>query len=79
MQKAVGITSYYTAALDKTTLIALNDLAPAQAAVKQSIQDSLCQLLYYLVTHPNTKIRYYESPMILQIHSDASYLSAPKA
>ena len=34
MQKAVGIISYYTAALDNTALIALNDLTAAQAAAK---------------------------------------------
>jgi hypothetical protein len=30
-------------------------------------------------THPNAKIRYRASDMILNVHSDASYLSAPKA
>ena len=34
MQKAVGITSYYTAVLDNTALMAINDLATAQAAAK---------------------------------------------
>jgi hypothetical protein len=29
--------------------------------------------------HPNAKIRYRASDMILNVHSDASYLSAPKA
>ena len=79
IQKAVGISSYYASALDNTALMALNDLAAAQAAAKQSIKDSLNQLLDYLATHPDAKIRYYESPTTLQIHSDASCLSAPKA
>ena len=35
MQKVVGITSYYDAALDNTALMALNDLAAAQAVAKQ--------------------------------------------
>ena len=30
-------------------------------------------------THPDAKIRYHASDMILNVHSDASYLSAPKA
>ena len=30
-------------------------------------------------THPDAIIRYRASDMILNIHSDASYLSAPKA
>ena len=32
-------------------------------------------LLNYAATHPNTKIHYKASNMILYIHSDASYLS----
>ena len=30
-------------------------------------------------THPDAKIRYRVSDMILKVHSNASYLSAPKA
>jgi hypothetical protein len=30
-------------------------------------------------THPDAIIRYHASDMILNVHSDASYLSAPKA
>ncbi len=37
------------------------------------------QFLNYMWMHPNTKIRYSASNMILNVHSDASYLSAPKA
>ena len=37
------------------------------------------QLIDYLQTHPNATIRYVASEMILNIHSDASYLSEPNA
>jgi hypothetical protein len=37
------------------------------------------QLLDYLVTHAGAKIRFYASDMIMNIHSDASYLSESKA
>ena len=37
------------------------------------------ELLDYAATHSDAKIRYRESEMILQIHTDASYLSEPKA
>ena len=37
------------------------------------------QFLDYMYTHPDAKIRYRASDMILNIHSDASYLSATKA
>ena len=32
-----------------------------------------------MTTHPNAKLRYYASDMVLNVHSDASYLSAPNA
>ena len=37
------------------------------------------QLLDYVATHPNAGIRYVTSDMILNLHSDASYFSEPKA
>ncbi len=37
------------------------------------------QFLDYMWTHPNVKIRYRASDMILNVHSDASHLSAPNA
>ena len=58
--------------------MALNDLAAAQSTAKQSTKDALTQLLDYLSTHSNTKIRNYESPMMFQIHSDKSYILALK-
>ena len=33
----------------------------------------------YLENHPDDNIRYHASDMILQIHSDASYLTEPKS
>ena len=35
--------------------------------------------LDYMATHPDAIIRYYPSDMVLNVHSDASYLTAPKA
>ena len=37
------------------------------------------QLLNYVATHPNAGIRYVASDVIINLHSDASYLSEPKA
>ena len=37
------------------------------------------QLLDYLATLPNAKVRFYASKMVLNVHSDASYLSEPGA
>jgi hypothetical protein len=41
--------------------------------------DRCVQLLDYLATNADAKIRYYASGMIMNIHSDASYLSESKA
>ena len=41
--------------------------------------DEVQQLLDYLASNPNTKIRFHASGMILFIHSDASYLLVTKA
>jgi hypothetical protein len=32
-----------------------------------------------MATHPDAIVRFYKSDMILNVHSDASYLSAPRA
>jgi hypothetical protein len=37
------------------------------------------QFLDYMWTHPDAIIRYHASDMILNVHSDALYFSAPKA
>ena len=37
------------------------------------------QQLDYLATHPDTTVCVHASDMVLNIHSDASYLSEPKA
>eukprot|EP00957_Ditylum_brightwellii_P028790 2175125-Ditylum_brightwellii.AAC.1 len=43
------------------------------------MQDLTNWLLDYCTTHPDAKIRYYTSEMVLNIHSDASYLSKSHA
>ena len=37
------------------------------------------QIMDYMWTHPDAIIRYYPSEMILNVHSDASYLSCSDA
>jgi hypothetical protein len=41
--------------------------------------DAAIHLLNYAATHPNASIRIHKSDMILYVHSNASYLSKPKA
>ena len=79
IQRIIGTVLFYARALDLTTRVSLSSLASEQT-IATEITEAKCQhLLDYLATHPATIIRYYASDMILNIHSDASYLSEPNA
>ena len=79
IQEIVGTLLYYARAVDPTILPALNDIGSQQAHPTTITMQLLCQLLDYVASNPNAIIRYTASNMILHIHSDGSYLSAPKA
>jgi hypothetical protein len=59
--------------------MALSDIATQQAAPTENTMKRVNQFLDYMWTHPDAIIRYRASDMILNVHSDSSYLSAPKA
>ena len=59
--------------------MSLLKLASEQSKATIETIININQLLDYLGTHPDTMIPYYASDMILNIHSDASYLSAKQA
>jgi hypothetical protein len=59
--------------------MALSAIAAQQSAPPEETLARVNQFLNYMWAHPNAKIRYRASDMILYVHSDASYLSAPKA
>jgi hypothetical protein len=79
IQKVTGSVLYYARAVDPTVLMPLNDIATEQTKANEKTQAATNQLLDYLATHPDATIRYHASDMILQIHSDASYLSVSSA
>ena len=62
-----------------TILLALSDIARQQAAPTYKTMERVRQLLAYMHTNPNAVIRFRASDMVLNVHSDASYLSAGKA
>ena len=70
---------YCSRAVDLTVLPALSSIASEQASATKNTKKKVEQLLDYLATHPKAKVRYYASDMILNIHSDASYLSETRA
>ena len=57
----------------------LSTLASGQSKATTQTITNLRQLLDYLGTHPDTTIQYYASEMILNVHSEASYLSSRNA
>ena len=54
-------------------LVALGTIADQQASATQATSKYVTYLLDYYHTHPDAKVCYHASDMILHIHSDASY------
>ena len=79
IQQVVGSFLYYARAVDMTILHALNEIASEQAEPTENTRKRVKQLLDYMATNPRAKIRFRASDMILNIHSDASYLTAARA
>jgi hypothetical protein len=59
--------------------MALSAIAAQQSTPTEQTRDRVNQFLDYMATHPDATIRYRASDMVLNVHSDASYLSAPNA
>jgi hypothetical protein len=79
LQQLTGTLLYYARAVDPTLLMPINVLASAQSRCIAVTADKVIKLLNYCNTHPETKIRYHASDMIIHIHSDVSYLSEREA
>ncbi len=65
-------------AVDPTILIALLETSSHQAALTENKMKRVDQFPDYMWTHPDAITRYHTSDMILNVHSDTLYLSAPK-
>ena len=76
VQQVLGSFLYYARAIDLTILHALSAIASEQSKPTERTMKRVQQLLDYLNTNPNAVIRFRSSNMILNAHSDASYLSA---
>ncbi len=79
VQQIVGSFLYYAQAVDPTIFMALSEISSQQSAPTENTMKWVNQFLDYMWTHPDAIIRYLASDMILNVNSDASYLSAPKA
>ena len=74
----VGSLLYYTRAVGMTNLHALSEIASQQAKPTKRTMARVKQLLDYMHTHPDAKIRFRSSDMILNVYSDVSYLTASR-
>ena len=79
IQQIVGTLLYYARAVDSSLLVALSALASAQAKPTEQTRADLHRLLDYCATHPDAKVRFCKSDMLLKIHSDAGYTNAARA
>jgi hypothetical protein len=79
LEQRTGTLLYYARAVDPTLIMSINVLASEQSNATEVTADKGIKLLNYCNTHPETKIRYHASDMILHINSDASYLSENEA
>jgi hypothetical protein len=75
----IGVFLYYGRAVDSTMLTALSAIASAQAKPTEETMTCCKQFLNNAATHPDAILTYRRSDMVLVVHSDASYLSEPKA
>jgi hypothetical protein len=59
--------------------MALSFIAIEQTKETTSMMEKAKQLLNYLATNPDATMRFKASNMIMNVHSDASYLSEANA
>ncbi len=79
IQEVIGIFLYFGHAVNSTMLTALSAIASAQAEPTEETMTCCKQFLDYAATHQDAILTYKSSNMVLIVHSDASYLSKPKA
>jgi hypothetical protein len=79
LQQLIGTLLYYARAVDPTLSMPINVVASEKSNATEVTADKVIKLLNYCNTHPETKIRYHASDMILHIHRDASHLSENEA
>ena len=79
IEQVVGSFLYYARAVDPIILHALSNIASEQKNPTTNTLAKTHRFLDYMAWHPDAIVRFRKSDMILNIHSDASYLTAPKS
>ncbi len=62
-----------------TVLMALSTIASEQTKRTERTMEKALQGLDYLATHPDATVPFCTTDMVMNIHSDASYLSEPNS
>eukprot|EP00804_Cyclotella_cryptica_P019453 CCRYP_006629-RA/>CCRYP_006629-RA protein AED:0.22 eAED:0.22 QI:0/0/0/1/0.33/0.25/4/0/510 len=79
IQQVCGKFLYLARAVDPTLLCPISTIASQSANPTTDTMEQTKQLLDYIATQDDAVITYHASDMVLAVHSDASYLSEPKA
>jgi hypothetical protein len=79
IQQVLSTFLYYGRAVDLTMLTALSSIASNQAKPTEETMDNIKLFLDYAASHQDAILTYQASDMVLIVHSNASYLSKPKA
>ena len=79
VQQITGSLLYYARAIESPILPALNEISHRQASPTANTLSKCKMLLDYCATHPNGKVRFKASDMVLNVDTDAAYLVLPGA
>ena len=79
VQQIVRTLLYYAIATDPTMIVALGTLSSQHSKVTKQTYDVTLWLLNYANSNPKATISFTVSDMILHIHSNTLYVSAPCA
>jgi hypothetical protein len=79
IQEVCGVFLFLARAVDGELPLALSSLASQQANPTEKTMELCKKFLDFMATQEEAILTYPASKMVLAIHSDASYLSEPKA
>jgi hypothetical protein len=79
LQQVCGKFLFLGRAVDSTLLCLISAIASQSSKPTEDTMRYTLQLLDYLATQEDAVLSYHASDMVLAVHSDASYLSEPKA
>ena len=75
----LGTFLYYGRTMDSTMLTALSSIVSTHAEPNKETMANIKLFLHYGASHQDAILTYQASDMVLIVHSNASYLSKPKA